>query len=170
MAFFLMNVEEGTKEDNLAAAVKAMEDLVDEAVQVYELDKEKINVVDDLYNSLKIITSYLSFSVDIHPQLLNLPENTRAVLTPNLDILIIRPNFKSESKRFDQLTLDETANVLRYAIPAIVSMARVDREIKNKKISMLRGGTKKLKRLPTSSQDDIIATNTSAHVEKVESK
>ncbi len=162
-----MPKEDSVNEDNLAAAVKAMEDLVDEAVQVYELDKEKTNVIDDLYNSLKIITSYMSFSVDLHPDLLGLPEHTRVILTSTLDILVIKPNFKSEQKRFDQLSLDETTNVLRYAIPVIISMARADRTIKNKKISFLREGTKKLKRLPSSSVDDMVATDTSVHVEKV---
>jgi len=165
-----MGAEEKPSDDNLASAVKAMEDLVDEAVQVYELDKEKTNVIDDLYNSLKIITTYLSFSVDLHPQLLGMPENFRIILTPSLDLIIIRPNFKSETKRFDQLTLDETSNVLRYAIPAIISMARTDKEIKNRKVSFLREGAKKLKRLPSSSQDDLMVTDTSVHVEKVESK
>ena len=161
-----MTSEEKPNEDNLAAAVKAMEDLVDEAVQVYELDKEKVNVIDDLYNSLKVITTYLSFSVDLHPQLLSLPENIRVILTPSLDLVLIRPNFKSETKRFDQLTLDETSNVLKYAIPAVISMARADREIKNRKVSFLREGSKKLKRLPSASPDDMITTDTSI-VEKV---
>ena len=164
-----MTSEEKPNEDNLAAAVKAMEDLVDEAVQVYELDKEKVNVIDDLYNSLKVITTYLSFSVDLHPQLLSLPENIRVILTPSLDLVLIRPNFKSETKRFDQLTLDETSNVLKYAIPAVISMARADREIKNRKVSFLREGSKKLKRLPSASPDDMITTDTSL-VEKVESQ
>ena len=93
-----MAVEGNVNEGDLAAAVKAMEELVDEAVQVYEIDKEKTNVIDDLYNSLKVITSYLGFSIDLHPSILNLPEHTRAMLTPSLDILIIKPNFKSEQK------------------------------------------------------------------------
>ncbi|MDE1868174.1 MAG: hypothetical protein KGI08_10765 [Thaumarchaeota archaeon] len=157
-----MPSEANASDENLAAAVKAMEDLVDEAVQVYEIDKEKVNIIDDLYNSLKIITSYLSFSVDLHPQLLSLPEDFRIVLTPNLDLLIIKPNYTSETKRFDHLTLDETANVLKYSIPAIISMARTDREIKNKKISFLKEGAKKLKRIPSSSSDDAITMDTSA--------
>jgi len=161
-----MAVEGNVNEGDLAAAVKAMEELVDEAVQVYEIDKEKTNVIDDLYNSLKVITSYLGFSIDLHPSLLNLSEHTRAMLTPSLDILIIKPNFKSEQKRFDQLTLDETTNVLRYAIPTIINMARSDRMIKSKKISFLREGTKKLKRLPSSSAEDMIVTDTSVQVEK----
>ena len=162
-----MASEDTVNEDSLAAAVKAMEDLVDEAVQVYEIDKEKTNVIDDLYNSLKIITSYLGFSIDLHPNLLNLSEHTRAMLTPSLDILITKPNFKSEQKRFDQLTLDETTNVLKYAIPAIINMARSDRIIKSKKISFLREGTKKLKRLPSSNAEDMIVTDPSVQVEKV---
>ena len=162
-----MASEGNVNEGDLAAAVKAMEDLVDEAVQVYEIDKEKINVIDDLYNSLKVITAYLGFSIDLHPSLLNLPEHTRSMLTPSLDILIIKPNFKSEQKRFDQLTLDETTNVLRYAIPTIINMARSDRMIKSKKISFLREGTKKLKRLPSSSAEDMIITDPSVQVEKV---
>ena len=164
-----MAEENTVNEGNLASAVKAMEDLVDEAIQVYELDKEKTNVIDNLYNSLKILTSYLSFSVDLSPQLLSLPTNFRVTLTPNLDLIIIKPNFKTESKRFDQLTLDETTNVLGYAIPVVINMARSDREIKNKKISFLREGTKKLKRIPSSTQDDMIVTDTPIHLEKVES-
>jgi len=164
-----MAEENTVNEGSLASAVKAMEDLVDEAIQVYELDKEKTNVIDNLYNSLKILTSYLSFSVDLSPQLLSLPDNFRVTLTPNLDLIIIKPNFKTESKRFDQLTLDETTNVLGYAIPVVINMARSDREIKNKKISFLREGTKKLKRIPSSTQDDMIVTDTQVHLEKVES-
>jgi hypothetical protein len=163
-----MSSEDKVNEETLASAVKAMEDLVDEAVQVYEIDKEKTNVINDLYNSLKIITTYLSFAVDLHPQLIHLPENVRVILTPDLNLLIMRPNFKSEIKRFDQLTLDETSNVLKYAIPAIISMARADREIKNKKISFLREGAKKLKRLPSSSSDEIIITNTTPEIKEEE--
>ena len=156
------------KEDNLAAAIKAMEELVEEAVQVYELDKEESIVIDDLYNSLKIITSFLGFSVDLHPSLLDLPESTRAVLTPSLDILIIKPNFKSETKRFDQLNLDETSNILRFAIPTITTMAKTDRTIKNKKMALLRERTKKLKHLPTSNAENMVVNDTTVHMEKVE--
>jgi hypothetical protein len=163
-----MSAEEKSNDDSLAAAVKAMEDLVDEAVQVYEIDKEKTNVIDDLYNSLKIITSYLSFSLDLQPQILNLPEDHHIILTSNLDLLIVQPNFKSETKRFDQLTLDETTNVLRYTIPTIINMARADREIKSKKIAFLREGAKKLKRLPSVSHEESIITDVPQHIEKVE--
>jgi hypothetical protein len=107
-----MSSDSNVQDDSLAEAIKSMEDLVNEAIQVYEIDKEKTNIIDDLYNSLKIITSFLGFSVDLHPGLLNLTPESRAILTPSLDVLIIKPNFKCEQKRFDQLTLEETTNIL----------------------------------------------------------
>ncbi|OLD28299.1 MAG: hypothetical protein AUI62_04450 [Thaumarchaeota archaeon 13_1_40CM_2_39_7] len=154
-----MTSDPSQNDDNLAAAVKAMEDLVDEAVQVYELDKEKVNVTDDLYNSLKILTGYLGFTVDLPAELLDLPAHTRAILAPSLDVLIIKPNFKSEQKRLDQCTLDEISNILRFAIPMIIDMAKTDRTLKSKKIAFLREGTKKLKRLPGTSVDDSMVTD-----------
>ena len=102
-----MSVSNNTNPDELASAVKAMDDLVEEAIQIYELDKEKTNITDELYNSLKVITNYLGFSIDVNPQLLNLPHDTRIILMPSLDLLVIKPNFKSEQKRLDQINLDE---------------------------------------------------------------
>lgn len=161
-----MTAEANVGDDELASAVKSMEELVDEAVQVYELEKEKSNVTDDLYNSLKIITSYLGFSIDLDPRLLNLPENSRATLTPVLDIIIIKPDFKSEQKRFDQLTLDQASAVLRYAIPQVISLARADRISKSKKLSFLRESTKALKRLPGTNAEEMIVGNESIHLER----
>lgn len=162
-----MASEDNVSDDNLASAVKAMEDLVDEAVQVYELEKEKSNVTDDLYNSLKIITSYLGFSIDLDPHILNLPDRSRATLTPVLDIIIIKPDNKSEQKRFDQLTLDEASGVLQFAIPRVINLARTDRITKSKKLSFLRESTKALKRLPSPNAEEMIVSNESLHLERV---
>ncbi len=162
-----MTAEANVGDDELASAVKSMEELVDEAVQVYELEKENSNVTDDLYNSLKIITSYLGFSIDLDPRILNLPEGSRATLTPVLDIIIIKPDYKSEQKRFDQLTLDEASGVLRYAIPQVINLARANRISKSKKLSFLRESTKALKRLPGTNAEEMIIGNESIHLEKV---
>lgn len=156
-------------EESLAEVIKTMESLIDEAVQVYEIDKEKVNVVDEVYNSLKVITNFLSFSIDLHPELLNLPPGSRAVLTPSLDVVIIKPNFKSETKRLDQFTLEEVANILRYSTPALISMAKADRIFKNRKIAFLKSATTRLKRLPHTNVEDNVITDTSRHVERVES-
>src|SRR5579863_2467499 len=143
-----MSVPENTNPDELASAIKSMDDLVDEAIQIYELDNEKTNLTDELYNSLRTITNYLGFSMDVDPRLMGLPQDTRIILMPSLDLLIIKSNFKSEQKRLDQLSLDETSNILKLVIPNIVNMARSDRILKNQKIAFVREAKKRLKRLP----------------------
>ncbi len=159
-----MSVPDSTNPDDLASAIKAMDELVEEAIQIYELDKEKTNVTDELYNSLKIITNYLGFSIDVNPTLLNLPQDTRIILMPSLDLLIIKSNFKSEQKRLDQLSLDETSNILKFVIPNIINMAKTDRILKNQKVAFVREATKRLKRLPGSSAEDMIVTDDSLRV------
>ncbi len=154
-------------DEKLAEAVKTMEDLVDEAVQIYELEKEKTNVLDDLYNSLKTITTFLSFSMDVHPQFLGLSEDIRVILTPSLDLQIITSNYKFENKRLDELTLDQISNILRYVVPLIANAAKNERLANNKKIALLRESSKKLKRLPSSNLDNVIV-NDSIRLEKAE--
>ena len=162
-----MSVSDNTNPDDLASAVKAMDDLVEEAIQIYELDKEKTNITDELYNSLKVITNYLGFSIDVNPQLVNLPQDTRLILMPSLDLLIIKPNFKSEQKRLDQLNLDEISNILKFVIPNIINMARSDRLLKSQKVSFVREATKRLKRLPGSNVEDMIVTDTALQVDGI---
>lgn len=162
-----MSAPANTNPDDLASAVKAMDDLVEEAIQIYELDKEKTNITDELYNSLKVITNYLGFSIDVNPQLVNLPQDTRLILMPSLDLLIIKPNFKSEQKRLDQLNLDEISNILKFVIPNIINMARSDRMIKSQKVSFVREATKRLKRLPGSNVEDMVVTDTALQVDGI---
>ncbi|MFZ0184193.1 MAG: hypothetical protein WBV92_08860 [Nitrosotalea sp.] len=162
-----MSVPDNTNQDALALAVKSMDDLVDEAIQIYELDNEKTNLTDELYNSLRTITSYLGFSIDVEPALLNLPQDTRIILMPSLDLLIIKSNFKSEQKRLDQLSLDEISNILKMIIPNMIHMARSDRILKNQKIVFVREATKRLKRLPGSNTEDMIVNDTALHMEGV---
>ena len=162
-----MSASDSTNPDDLASAVKAMDDLVEEAIQIYELDKEKTNITDELYNSLKVITNYLGFSIDVNPQLVNLPQDTRIILMPSLDLLIIKPNFKSEQKRLDQLNLDEISNILKFVIPNIINMARSDRLLKSQKVSFVREATKRLKRLPGSNVEDMVVTDTALQVDGI---
>ena len=162
-----MLMQDNTNSEELASAAKSIDDLVEETIQIYELDKEKTNITDELYNSLRTITSYLGFSIDVDPMLLNSSQDTRIILMPSLDLLIIKPNFKSEQKRLDQLSLDEISNILKLIIPNIVNMARSDRILKNQKISFVREVTSRLKRLPGSNTEDMIINNTSIHLEGV---
>ena len=162
-----MSVSDNANQDDLTSVIKGMDDLVEEAIQIYELDKEKTNMTDELYNSLRTITNYLGFSIDIDPRLLNLPQDTRVILMPSLDLLVIKSNFKSEQKRLDQLSLDETSNILKLIIPNIVNMARADRIVKNEKIAFVREATKRLKRLPGSSTEDMIVSDSSLQIEGI---
>jgi hypothetical protein len=154
----------GTSQEELVSAVKIIDELVNEAMQVYELDREKTNVIDDLYNSLKTITGYLGFSIDLDTQMLNLPKNTRAVLIPSLEVLIITPNFKTEQKRLDKFSLDEISNILKYSIPIIINMARKDRIEKNQKLSFIRETSK---RLPGAKVEDMVTREPQIHAEGV---
>lgn len=162
-----MSVPDNTDQDGLVSSIKAIDELVEEAIQIYELDNEKTNLTDELYNSLRTITNYLGFSMDVEPQLLNLSQDTRIILMPSLDLLIIKSNFKSEQKRLDQLSLDETSNILKSVIPNLINMARADRVLKNQKITFVREAAHRLKRLPSSSTDDMIVNDASLHVEGV---
>ncbi len=158
---------DNTDQDELVSSIKAIDELVDEAIQIYELDNEKTNLTDELYNSLRTITNYLGFSMDIDPRLLSLSQDTRIILMPSLDLLIIKPNFKSEQKRLDQLNLDEKSNILKSVIPNLINMVRSDRISKNQKIIFVREATHRLKRLPSSSTEDMIVNDASLHVEGV---
>lgn len=162
-----MSMPDNADQDGLVSSIKAIDELVEEAIQIYELDNEKTNLTDELYNSLRTITHYLGFSMDIDPRLLNLSQDTRIILMPSLDLLIIKSNFKSEQKRLDQLSLDETSNILKSVIPNLINMVRADRILKNQKISFVREATHRLKRLPSSSTEDMIVNDTSLHVEGV---
>ena len=164
-----MSADDTDIDGDLAEVIKTLENLIDEAVQVYELDKEKINVIDELYNSLKVITNFLGFSVDLYPELLNLPPGSRAVLTPSLDIVLIRPNFKSETKRLDQFSLEEVTNIIRYGTPALISMASADRTYKNRRIAFLKSAAAKLKQVSHTNVDDNVVTENSRRIERVES-
>jgi len=124
-----------------------MEALVDEALQLYELDTEKTNIVDELYNSLKVITNFLGVAVDLHPTILNLPTETKITLSSSLDVLIIKPNGKSEQKSLDMFSLDEIISILQYAIPTIINIIRSERTQMNEKITSLRAATKQLREL-----------------------
>lgn len=127
--------------------LKYLDMIVDEALQMYELDNEKTNIVDELYHSLKVITDFLGYSVDLSPSILDLPTNTRVILSASLDILIIKPTGKSEQKRLQELTFEVIIRILEYAIPHIINQVRTERTDINEKVAFLRTATKKLQHL-----------------------
>ena len=127
--------------------LKTADLLVDESVQIYELENEKINVIDELYNSLKSVTEFLGFSVNVPSDIFKFSNDTKVTLTPSLDIIIIHPNGKEEQKRFDQLSIEQITQVLKYAVNPIIELTKKEKEIQNKNITFMRAVSEKFAKI-----------------------
>ena len=130
-----------------AETLKSLENLISESLQIYELYNQKENITDDLVNSLRIITEYLSFLVNIHPGIFGLSTNSSIILLPTLEIIIREPNGKTEQKRLDQFTPDKITKILEYVIPLFLKMIQSEKVKLTEKISFLREATSQLKEL-----------------------
>lgn len=139
------HLEEEIKEFD--EVLKSTDLLVDESVQIYELESEKGNVIDELYNSLKIITEFLGFSVELSPKIFNEEENAVITLTPSLDIVIRKANGKIEQKRLDEFSTKKIAEILKNSIMPIIELCKNEKIIQNKNITFLRGVTKKIEKI-----------------------
>lgn len=124
--------------------LKSADLLVDESVQIYELESEKNNVIDELYNSLKTITEFLGFSVDLPSSIFHESEDTRITLTPTLDVVIRKNNGKIFQKRLDEFSTKKIATILKSAILPIIELCKNEKIIQNKNITFLKAVTNKL--------------------------
>lgn len=147
-------------EPNFEAEIKEFDDvlkstdlLVDESVQIYELESEKGNVIDELYNSLKIITEFLGFSVELPPKVFNEEENSKITLTPSLDIVIKKSNGKVIQKRLDEFSTKKIAEILKNAIMPIIELCKNEKIIQNKNITFLKAVTKKIEKIQKINSD-----------------
>ena len=127
--------------------LKSTDLLVDESVQIYELESEKGNVIDELFNSLKVITEFLGFSVDLPSKMLNEEEDTKITLTPSLDIVIKKANGKIEQKRLDEYSTKKIAEILKNSIMPIIELCKDEKIIQNKNITFLKAVTTKLEKI-----------------------
>jgi len=127
--------------------LKTTDLLVDESVQIYELESEKGNVIDELYNSLKVITEFLGFSVDLPVNVFNEQDDTKITLTPSLDIVIKRANGKIEQKRLDEFSTKKIAEILKNSIMPIIELCKKEKIIQNQNITFLKAVTKKLEKI-----------------------
>ena len=121
--------------------------LVDESVQIYELESEKGYVIDELYNSLKIITEFLGFSVELPSKTFNEEDETKITLTPSLDIIIKKANGKVEQKRLDEFSTKKIAEILKNSIVPIIELCKTEKIIQNKNITFLKAVTKKIEKI-----------------------
>lgn len=142
-----MATVEVTDHKEFDEALKSTDTLVDESVQIYELETEKINVVDELYNSLNHITEFLGFYVDIPSNILNHNSDTKISLSPSLKIIIKHKNGKQDVKRLDELPLDQITLILKAIISPLIELIKKEKLLKNKNISFIRNVTKKLAKI-----------------------
>ena len=56
-----------------AKTLAQLNTLMEESLQIYELEDQKTNVIDDLHNALQVITQFLGFSTNVHPEIFNMP-------------------------------------------------------------------------------------------------
>ncbi len=127
--------------------LKSTDMLVDESVQIYELESEKGNVIDELYNSLKVITEFLGFSVELPSKIFNEEENTKITLTPSLDIVIKKDNGKVLQKRLDEYSTKKIAEILKNSIMPIIELCKNEKVIQNKNITFLKAVSTKLEKI-----------------------
>jgi len=141
--------EEVREESSATSAntLKQLEKLIEESLQVYELENQKSATIDELFNSLKIITQFLSFTVNVHPGIFNAPSDTTITLLPQLELVFRKANGKTEIKKLDEFQPEILTKILEYVIPLIVNLIRKEKEYLSEKISFLRSATKQLKQL-----------------------
>ncbi len=133
--------------------LKSTDLLVDESVQIYELESEKGNVIDELYNSLKVITEFLGFSVELSPKIFNEDESTKITLTPSLEIVIKKSNGKVEEKRLDEFSTKKIAEILKNSILPIIELCKNEKIVQNKNITFLKSITTKLGKIEKINSD-----------------
>ena len=155
-----MSANHETETKEFDEVLKSTDLLVDESVQIYELESEKGNVIDELYNSLKVITEFLGFSIDLPSKVFNESENTKITLTPSLDILIKKENGKIEQKRLDEFSTKKIAQILKNSIMPIIELCKNEKIVQNQNITFLKSVTGKLEKIQKINSDNIKSENT----------
>ena len=100
-----------------------------------------------MYNSLKIITEFLGFSVELPAKILNEEDDTKITLTPSLDIVIKKSTGKIEQKRLDELSTKKIAEILKNSIMPMIELCKNEKIIQNKNITFLKSVTGKLEKI-----------------------
>lgn len=130
--------------ENISNTVQQLNYLVSESMQIYELENQKIIIINEIYNSLKTITEFLKFSISLHPLIFNLPGDTNISLLPNLDIIFRSSNGKTIIKQFNELSPNIVIKVLEYMIPQVLDLINTEKSDLINKVTFLREITKQL--------------------------
>ncbi|WP_299293892.1 hypothetical protein [Nitrosopumilus sp.] len=130
-----------------AKTLTQLNTLMEESLQIYELEDQKTNVIDDLNNALLVITEFLGFSTTIHPKIFNLPEDTTVTLMPNLKLIIKLSNGKTETKKFTDYNPETITEIIEYVTPQLLDLIQKQKSYLTEKITFLRTATKQLSTL-----------------------
>jgi len=135
------------RNDVNAKTLAQLNTLMEESLQIYELEDQKTNVIDDLHNALKVITQFLGFSTNVHPEIFNLPPDATITLLPNLKLVIKLSNGKTETKQFTDYAPETITKIVEYVTPQLLELIKVQKSYLTEKITFLRTATKQLSTL-----------------------
>src|SRR3989344_7430743 len=130
-----------------ASTLAQLNTLIEESMQIYELEDQKTNIIENLSNALKIITEFLSFSATVHPGIFNLPSDSTIILLPNLDLIIKLSNGKTETKKFTNYPPETITQTIEYVTPQLIGLIQTQKTYLTEKITFLRTATKQLNAL-----------------------
>jgi len=130
-----------------AKTLAQLNTLMEESLQIYELEDQKTNVIDDLHNALQVISQFLGFSTTIHPEIFNLPPDATVTLLPNLKIIIKLTNGKTETKQFTDYTPETITKIVEHVTPQLLELIQAQKSYLTEKITFLRTATKQLSTL-----------------------
>ncbi len=130
-----------------AKTLTQLNTLMEESLQIYELEDQKTNVIDDLHNALQVITQFLGFSTNVHPEIFNLPPDSTITLLPNLKLVIKLSNGKSETKQFTDYAPETITQIVEYVTPQLLELIQKQKSYLTEKITFLRTATKQLSTL-----------------------
>ena len=130
-----------------AKTLAQLNTLMEESLQIYELEDQKTNVIDDLHNALQVITQFLGFSTNVHPEIFNLPSDATVTLLPNLKLIIKLTNGKTETKQFTDYAPETITKIVEYVTPQLLELIKAQKLYLTEKITFLRTATKQLSTL-----------------------
>jgi len=130
-----------------AKTLTQLNTLMEESLQIYELEDQKTNVIDDLHNALQVISQFLGFSTNVHPEIFNLPPDATVTLLPNLNIIIKLTNGKTETKKFADYAPETITKIVEYVTPQLLELIQTQKSYLTEKITFLRTATKQLSTL-----------------------
>ena len=121
--------------------------LMEESLQIYELEDQKTNVIDELHNAFQVITAFLGFSTNVHPRIFNLPSDATITMLPNLKLIIKLANGKTETKKFSDYAPEVISQIVEHVTPQLLELIKVQKSYLTEKITFLRAATKQLNTL-----------------------